>query len=144
MPRLDRGQYPRHGHGVGEGQLQAYVENDVGGNRQRGHHGYGHGQHSRNEQLPPNGLQEPGNIQLIQAHQEEKDENAYVQQYLKVVFRVNQAGDRPQDYPGDGIGEDGTDTEPLEQALQQLGHNQEQPNGKKSVKYFHAPTAFSG
>ena len=58
------------------------------------------------------------------------------------LIGFHQAGYRPQQHPGNGIGENRTDANPLEQPLQELGHHQEQAYGKQGVKNFHAANPF--
>ena len=55
---------------------------------------------------------------------------------MEIVYGVNQAGYRSQDYAGDGVGEDGTNAEPFEQAFQEFGQDQEQPDCQKGIKDF--------
>ena len=71
------------------------------------------------------------NVQLLQADEEEEDENTDAQDNLDFGSHPDQSGYGAEDDPGGGIGDDRIQAEPLEYAFEQLGDDDHRANGKE-------------
>ena len=105
--RQDAGQ----GQGVGEiqpqGEIAQLVAPQIGGHHHRGAQRDEHRQCGGNEEAPPQGGDEAGDVDFVQADEEEEQEDAHAQKGGQIVADGDYVGDeRPQQHAHQRIGED--------------------------------------
>ena len=131
-----QGQHPGQSQGLGKVEAQPQVVEDVGGNRQGRQQRYDHGQHRGEEETASNGGEEPPDVQLLQAYEEEEHEDADAQDHLDLGARLHQPRCGAEDDAGGGVGDDRVEAESSEYAFGQLGDDNEEANRKKRFVDF--------
>ena len=134
-------QDPGESQGLGEVQAQAKIKEVVSRHCKGYEQRQGHGQDCGNEEPPANGLQEPGDVKLFKANEEEEHKDADSEDKLDFLARLDEAGHGAENDAGHGVGKNGVQAKALEYSFKQLGDDDERTNRKESVMEFHAVVA---
>ena len=136
------GQHPRQGQGVGwievEAKVVNYISEQAGGYEQGNAEREGHGDQGGDKVMSAQGGHEAGHVYLVQADEEEEDEDAQGEQQVDVAGGVDgPAGKRLEGWAQQDtrrrVGEDGVKAQPPKNALGQLGYDDEQAEGQERL-----------
>ena len=125
------------------GQRQRFVEVEaeserepceVGGDQHGGHQRNDHRQHGGHEVAPANGRHEALNIDLVETDQKEQHEDAEPQEQLNLRRRKHDAEHGPEDDAGGGVGDDRAQAEAPEDALDELGDDDEKTEWEQYIQ----------
>ena len=135
----------REREGVHEVEAEREADREeVGGDEQGAGHGNAHGHERRHEEPAPDRGLEARQVNLVEAHQEEEQEDPDVQedvQFVDLDVRVqpHDPGDGAEQDAGGGVGDDGVQPVAAQQRFGELGRDDEQSQGQQRFDHERSP-----
>ena len=131
------GEHACEAEGLREAEAQLEVEEVIGRDCEGDQHRERHGEHGGEEDPAADGGDEAADVQLLHPDEEEEHEDADAENEFDLRAGVDEAGDGAEDHAGDGVCEDGVQAKALEDALEELGGDDERANRKESFVDLH-------
>ena len=116
-----------------EFEAELEVVEQVGGHGQGGKQRDNDGDDRGDEEPAPHRRHETGDVDLVEADEEEEDENADAEQDLKLARRVDETGSRAEYDAGDRVGDDRVELELAEDPFGEFGDDDQQSKGEQSL-----------